>query len=156
FLLGIWLVRRGLFHDIAGHRSWLLGGVGLGFGLGLPAELLAALVYYLRPESQMPGLIGMLAALPMSLAYLSLILLWWQYGGADRLRTSLEAVGRTALSNYLLQSVLCNLVFYCYGLRLYGQVGYATAFGIVVLIWLAQIGITRLWSRYFAIGPVEW
>lgn len=156
FLLGIWLVRRGLFHDIARHRSWLFWGLGLGFGLGLPVELLAALVYCLRPESQMPGFIGMLGALPMSLGYLGLILLWSQQGTAGPLRNVLEAVGRTALSNYLLQSVLCNLVFYSYGLRLYGQVGYATAFGSVVLIWLVEIGVTLLWSRYFAMGPVEW
>jgi uncharacterized membrane protein YeiB len=38
------------------------------------------------------------------------------------------------------------------GLRLFGQVGHAAAFGVVVLIWLVEIGVTQLWSRYFTMG----
>jgi uncharacterized protein len=156
FLLGICLARRGVFSDVAEHRSAIRWGIAVCLGVGLPIQLLGALVYVLRPDSQLSGFIGMTGALPMSLAYLGLVLLWAERGPAGWFRASLQTVGRTALSNYLLQSVLCNLIFYCYGLRLYGQVGHAGAFAIVVLIWVVAIGVSVVWSRYFQMGPVEW
>jgi len=156
FLIGIWLVRRRFFDNGAIPRPWLFPAIGSAFGLGLAIEFVAALAYCLYPDSQLPAGVSMLGALPMALGYLSLILLWSQRHPAGWLRNSLEAVGRTALSNYLLQSLLCNLIFYCYGLRLFGQVGYAAAFGIVILVWLIEIAVTLLWTRYFAMGPVEW
>jgi uncharacterized protein len=156
FLIGIWLSRRGVFSDVAVHRTPILWGIAVCIAVGLPIQLASAIAYAFRPDSQLPGFIAMTGALPTSLAYLGLILLWSESGFAGWLRTSLQAVGRTALSNYLLQSVLCNLIFYCSGLRLYGQVGHAGAFGIVLLIWLTEIAVSVLWSRWFQMGPVEW
>jgi uncharacterized protein len=61
-----------------------------------------------------------------------------------------------ALTNYLLQSVLCGLVFYGYGLGLFGEYGHTFGFGVALSIWLLELAWSPLWLRYFTSGPVEW
>ncbi len=68
----------------------------------------------------------------------------------------LAAVGRTALSNYLLQSLVCTTIFYSYGLGLYGQVGPALGLALTALIFALQIPLSMWWLRRFRFGPAEW
>ena len=97
-----------------------------------------------------------MGALPLTLAYLGLVLFWSRSGYLQWLQQRLRAVGRLALSNYLLHSVLLGWIFYGYGLGLYTQVGRAAALGIVLAIWILQLGLSPVWLRYFQMGPVEW
>jgi uncharacterized protein len=46
----------------------------------------------------------------------------------------LAAVGRMALTNYLLQSILCTTLFYGYGMALFGRVDRVGLWGIVLVI----------------------
>ena len=48
------------------------------------------------------------------------------------LQKALAAVGRTALSNYLLQTILATAIFYGHGLGLFGSVERVGQIGIVV------------------------
>ena len=66
------------------------------------------------------------------------------------------AVGRMALTNYLLQSVICTTIFYGHGLGLFGRVDRAGQLAIVVGIWAFQLLASSVWLGYFAVGPVEW
>jgi uncharacterized protein len=61
-----------------------------------------------------------------------------------------------ALTNYLLQTVVCVLLFYGYGFGLYGRFGATAATLIALAIFLFQISISALWLRYFDYGPMEW
>jgi len=65
-------------------------------------------------------------------------------------------VGRLALSNYLLQSLICTTIFYGHGLGLFGEIDRAAQVAIVVLIWGFELVISTLWLRRFSMGPVEW
>ncbi len=69
---------------------------------------------------------------------------------------ALAAVGRTAFSNYILQSVLATLIFYGHGLGLFASVTRVEALGIVVVIWMIQVPLSVLWLRFFRYGPLEW
>ena len=64
--------------------------------------------------------------------------------------------GRTALTNYVLQSVAGTAILYGWGLGLLGELRnihtFAIGFGVLVL----QILISRLWMRFFRYGPLEW
>jgi uncharacterized protein len=66
------------------------------------------------------------------------------------------SVGRTALSNYLLQAIICTIVFYGHGLGLYGQIERKFQILIVISIWIFQLIITNIWLCYFRFGPAEW
>jgi uncharacterized protein len=61
-----------------------------------------------------------------------------------------------ALSNYLLQSLVCTTLFYSYGLGWYGSVGRAAGLVLVVIIYAAQIPLSVWWLKHFRFGPAEW
>jgi uncharacterized protein len=65
-------------------------------------------------------------------------------------------VGRTALSNYLLQTVICTTIFYGQGFALFGQVSRVQQAMFVVGIWIVQIVVSSLWMKWFRFGPAEW
>jgi uncharacterized protein len=73
-----------------------------------------------------------------------------------RLLAPLAPVGRKALSNYLIQSLIASLIFTGYGLGLYGRVGAALGLVLSLAIFAAQIPLSMLWLRRFDFGPVEW
>ena len=68
----------------------------------------------------------------------------------------LQAVGRLALTNYLLQTLICTTLFYSYGLGLYGKVGPVDAALLAIAIYLLQVALSSLWVRRFRFGPAEW
>ncbi len=72
-----------------------------------------------------------------------------------RLLSWAAPLGRTAFTNYLLQSVVLSALFYGWGLRLYGMGAFA-AFSIGVSLYLAQVIISTLWLAKYRFGPVEW
>jgi uncharacterized protein len=67
--------------------------------------------------------------------------------------TALAAVGRTALSNYLFQSVVFTVI--AYGLGGYGRIGWAGGLGLAVATFALQVPLSLLWLRRFRFGPVE-
>ena len=77
-------------------------------------------------------------------------------GAVAGLVHSLAAVGRTALTNYLFQTVVCTAIFYGHGLGFFGQVERIGQVGIVLGIWAVQLMISPLWLRWFRFGPIEW
>ena len=72
------------------------------------------------------------------------------------LRRRLEAVGRLAFTNYLLQSFVCTTIFYGHGLGLFGRVPRIGQIAIVAGVWLVQLLFSPIWLRYFHMGPFEW
>jgi uncharacterized protein len=89
----------------------------------------------------------------VALGWTALVMLVCQRGWPLR---PVAAVGRMALSNYLLQSVICTTIFYGHGLGLFGRVDRAGQFAIVMGVWAFQLLASFAWFRYFAVGPVEW
>jgi uncharacterized protein len=72
------------------------------------------------------------------------------------LRVRLAPVGRMALSNYLLQSLVLGFVFYGYGLGLFGRLASAEALPVALTLYAAQIVASAVWLRHFRFGPAEW
>lgn len=92
----------------------------------------------------------------MVIGYMSLIVLAHQRGMISRLASWISPVGQMALTNYLMQSVICALIFYGYGLGLYGSVSRLELLPIIVGIWVFQIGFAGFWLSLFKQGPIEW
>ena len=96
------------------------------------------------------------AGVPLAQSYIAaLTLLLQNEVWLARLRP-LAAVGRMALSNYLLQSLIATTLFYGYGFGLFGQVGPALGLLTTIAIFTAQIPISVWWMGRFQFGPVEW
>jgi uncharacterized protein len=68
----------------------------------------------------------------------------------------LASVGRMALSNYILHSLICTTILYSYGFGLYGSVDPFAGLLLTCAIFFAQLFISPLWMKYFHYGPLEW
>jgi uncharacterized protein len=89
-------------------------------------------------------------------AYIAVVMLYNRIRSDGITTRALAAVGRTAFSNYILQTLLATSIFYGHGLGLFGSVSRVEALGIVVGIWIVQVPLSVLWLRYFRYGPMEW
>lgn len=164
FLLGMWLWRTGILRDPTEHRAALQRARRLGLWIGLPGSIAAiAFQYTFRPDPFAPDLamigmmlIGSVAIPALSVFYCSTVILWYEDSvWRERLRT-FAPVGRTALTNYLAQSLIATTIFYGYGGGLFGKVGPPALLVLTVVIYAAQIQLSRAWTVRFRYGPMEW
>jgi uncharacterized protein len=89
-------------------------------------------------------------------AYIGLVMLICQANPLEKFTRPFTAVGRTALSNYLLQTLICTTIFYGHGFGLFGKVERAGQALIVLAIWIVQLIVSPIWLRHFRFGPAEW
>jgi uncharacterized protein len=69
---------------------------------------------------------------------------------------SLRGIALLGITNYLMQSLLCGIIFYGVGFGLFGQLQRYEIYYVVLGIWIFQIFFSRIWLRYFLFGPLEW
>jgi len=82
---------------------------------------------------------------------------WWCKGAVFiRFQGLLANVGRMALSNYLLQSLIGTSIFYGYGLGWYGQLDRWHLLVIMFAMWGAQLALSYVWLAWFRQGPIEY
>lgn len=158
-ILGMVLCRTGILTQPAPRARYVALGTA-GFAIGLPlaiwqtTTLLAADFHPVTVE--VTKLTYDVRRLAMALGYLGLIL-WFSHGTAGlALRRALAAVGRMALTNYLAQSILCALIFYGFGLGLYGRVTGFQLYGVVLAIWALELAWSSWWLKRYRLGPFEW
>ena len=139
------------------YRNLLIAGFGLGFPLVILGVVRNFAAGWILEYSRFVGSqFNYWGSLGVSLGYIAIIMLVaksrrWQQGIRP-----FAAVGRTALSNYLFQTIAATLIFYGHGLGLFGQVERSGQVLIVLGIWVVQLIISPLWLRHFRFGPAEW
>ena len=92
----------------------------------------------------------------IALAHASVLLLIVRAGALPRLMARFAAAGRMAFSNYLMTSIITNLVFCGYGLGLYGKLSRFEQLGVVALVWAFILIWSKPWLARFQYGPFEW
>ncbi|MBL8307584.1 MAG: DUF418 domain-containing protein [Rubrivivax sp.] len=161
FLLGMWFVRSGVMENTAAHlplfRRLAVVGISLGVGLSLASASIA--VSHVPGDRYdgwgIAGGLHMLGNLPACVGYISLVVLMLHSRGPLSRIGVLAPMGRMALTNYLMQSVICGLYFYGYGLGHFG-IGRAAQFVFVAVVFLAQLAFSHWWLARFRYGPMEW
>nr|WP_279576983.1 DUF418 domain-containing protein [Planococcus ruber] len=91
----------------------------------------------------------------VAVGYASLIILAAQNARAKKLFNPIAKAGRMSLTTYLMQSVIATLIFYSYGLGLYGQVDLLTGTWIALGIFAIQLIFAEVWFSKFKQGPIE-
>jgi uncharacterized protein len=162
FLLGAWFTRSGALLRPAEHLGLYRGLQRWGFGLGLPLALWSAWVL----PNAMPDTLDlvtatasnamMVANLLLCLAYLSTIALLLQTPAWAARLAWLAPAGRMALTNYLLQSIVCVGIFYGYGLGYFEQLSRAWQVPFVLALFALQVVLSHWWLARFRFGPAEW
>ena len=162
FLLGCYAYRRGFFQNLSSHQPFIRRVLVYGLALGLIGNV--AFAALAGAEAVIPptpaGIVGVIAyafGVPaLALFFIALVATLWQKAAWRRLLAFLAPVGRMALTNYLLQTVFCVLIFYGYGFGQFGRLGALASTLIALAIFLLQILTSALWLSYFAYGPMEW
>jgi uncharacterized protein len=95
-----------------------------------------------------------LGRLGMTIGHLGLLLLFVRSGILRPVRRAFAAVGRMAITNYLMHSAICLVLFILMGW--YGQLERHQLYYVVFAIWIFQLVFSPLWLKYFRFGPVEW
>jgi uncharacterized protein len=67
-----------------------------------------------------------------------------------------SSAGKLALSNYLLQTIICTLFFYGYGMGYYGRLTQFKLYIFAAEIILVQLVLSVTWLKYYKQGPAEW
>jgi len=158
-LMGMALYKWGLLDGtrLKAYRIWLI----LGIVVGLPVTAWGALRQFASGWEPISAFLvdtqfGYWASLLVALGWAGLVFLTLAAGRVPWLTTRLAAVGRMALTNYLMQTVLCSFIFYGRGLGLFGHVSRMGQLGIVVLVWIVQLLWSAWWLERFRFGPAEW
>jgi uncharacterized protein len=130
---------------------WLSLAVLLAYG----PQLLGS--FYFKIHWKMLSLIWMIQQPAGSLFYISVIvsLLASRPMWIPKL-SRLGAVGRMALTNYLLQSVVGTTLYYGYGLNFQTKMGNLPGLLLAMVVFSLQILLSNWWLRAFQFGPCEW
>ena len=161
FLLGMWTWKKGILQR-PGEHTVLIRRVqwwGLAVGVLGNVAFLAVPELLREPRAlvQLAFGLGFLLGNPaLCLFYAATIV---RLAGRPRCRRALAAVvpvGRMALSNYFLQTLVCTTLFYGYGLGLFGRTGPALNLVVIVFVFALAIVASNLWARRFRFGPAEW
>ncbi|MGB5487373.1 MAG: DUF418 domain-containing protein [Lysobacterales bacterium] len=159
-LLGMGLMKSGVFtaqRPPGFYRKWII----FGFGLGLPV-----IAYGMREWSRLDydfiasflytSHFNYFASVLVALGWVGIVMRLCQSGKLAALRARLAAVGRMALSNYLLQSILGVFIFSGYGLGLFGYFGRFSLWWFILGIWVVQLILSPWWLARYRFGPAEW
>ncbi|MNM88060.1 hypothetical protein D3C81_1002580 [compost metagenome] len=151
FLLGAYCAKKNLLSDIKENKNKL---IQLGLVCGIIGIVLQ-IPKLLGSSSDTWEIIGMFIASPLlMLSYVALFsLLFLKYGKALSIFCN---PGRIGLSMYILQSVLCGLIFYSYGLGLFGKMELWQTELVAILIFTVQVALSSLYLRRFKTGPIEY
>ncbi len=159
-LLGMGLMKSGVFTAQRApgfYRKWIL----FGFGIGLPV-----IAYGIREWDRLDfdfimsflytSHFNYFASVLVAMAWVGIVMRLCQSGKLAALRARLAAVGRMALTNYLLQSITGVLIFSGYGLGLFGTFGRFSLWWFILGIWAMQLLLSPWWMARFRYGPAEW
>ena len=157
-LLGMALYRWGVLSDDRSNRLYALLAAGGMAGVGV----VLAGVWFIEASNWSAGAalfwrqFNYWGSFLVAGGYIGVITLYARWRPRGPLTRALAAVGRTAFTNYLLQTIVATTLFYGHGFGLFGSVSRAEALGFVAVFWVVQILLSVVWLRLFRFGPVEW
>ncbi len=162
FLIGQYAARKAYIQNVKGNLPFLRQLCLWGFIIGIPANLFGAWasiyadVYNPNPMALAAIFVTAFGGPALTLAYISGIAILLQKGYMVRLSRWLSAVGRMALTNYLMHSIVASLIFMNYGLGLYGKITPLQGLPLVFIMFGLQIPFSIYWLKHFRFGPFEW
>ena len=158
-----------LFGYAAGRQQWLASPqtweprtrrlLLMTAPLGLLGALLYALTAAYKPGGGLETFafgLGQLTAPLLTAAYCLLMLALFNTTAGARLCARLAPLGKMALSNYLMQSMLLGLLFTGYGAGWINQVEPWLLLPMAAAIFILQMWLSAHWLRRHPYGPFEW
>jgi len=159
-LAGMGLYRLGLFNATLPARTYRRMIV-TGLLVGIPIILLGVNFNQAAGWTFETGFFGgkqfnYWGSLFVSAGWIGLVMLGCQWSQGGRLYRSLAATGQMALTNYLMQTIICITIFYGHGLGMFGRIERTGQIVIVFAVWVFQLALSPWWLKRFRFGPFEW
>jgi uncharacterized protein len=162
FLLGYWLVVSGAIKNHAQHPKLFgyMARIGLGVGLFVTVGGLVTLghpaVEHIMPIQAAANVLFAGGQFFMAAGYLGLLIRLLDSPKWHNMLAKLAPMGRMALTNYIMHSIILSSVFYGYAGGLYGEISRAPQMLIVFAIVAIQIPLSSWWLKHYQFGPLEW
>lgn len=160
-MFGLYAAKRGVLSHPLDHRRGLMRLLIGSAIISIPLELLVIYLSTAQSPASLLRLQGygvqlwtVLAGWAMSFLYLAVYYLWGVRDTWQKRLTFLAPVGRMALSNYLMQTILMTIIIRVFGL--YGKA--SLGLGLLLVLMLLPINIvgSHIWLRAFCYGPFEY
>ncbi|SDB58402.1 uncharacterized protein SAMN03097699_2305 [Flavobacteriaceae bacterium MAR_2010_188] len=160
FLLGYYVGRNKIYANLHQYKNLFKKILIYGLIIGIPANV--GMVYSIWGENWSPGVDMLntvayaLGVVPLALAYVTGLCLYWIKKNGQTKLLIFAPVGRMALTNYIMQTILGIIIFYEVGLGWGGYIGPALFLPFAFIIFIFQVIFSRYWLKYFSYGPIEW
>ena len=159
-LIGMALYKLGVF-SAARSKRFYVGLVGVGLLVGIPT------IMYGVARNELAGWnvkysfffgpqFNYWASILVALGWVGVVMLACKSEAVRPLTRPFAAVGQMALTNYVMQTVLCTFLFYGHGLGRFGMFERWQQLLVVVAVWALQLVVSPFWLRRFRFGPAEW
>tara|TARA_B100000614_G_scaffold134048_1_gene119308 strand:- start:110 stop:730 length:621 start_codon:yes stop_codon:yes gene_type:complete len=131
-------------------RSIALLIVGISFsGIGLVWTYLNDFSTAAIIQGNLANTIG---TIPMAFGYVGL-LMWWNERAKSSIINRVQALGKTALSNYIGQTIVCLTLAVIIPQAWLSR---STVLLLVLAIWWMQLFVSEQWLKRYKFGPMEY
>ena len=159
-LLGMGLYKSGILtasKSVSFYKTMAIWCLMVGLGLGAFGGHKNMLHEYECTYSFFAGTkYNTFSSVFMVLGYIGLLMWAAKSKIGPALEKWLAPVGRMALTNYLMQSIIATTIFYGHGFGLFGTMGRASHWLVIIPVWTFQILFSKWWMDRFKFGPAEW
>ncbi len=156
FLTGLLIGRCGAGGTLS-NRHLLRHTLVLALAIGLPVVSAQGFVMLTQPvvPAWLTALDTAIGSAALGFAYATALLLLLQRSVWRTRLAPLGALGRTSLSNYLLQSLVFTSLYYGYGGGLYAHVPLSVSVILALVLCTLQVFASRWWLSHYDQGPLE-
>ena len=161
FLLGFYAGRKMIYVNLENYVSIFKLLRRWGFIIGIPSAI--ACTYFEFFGKHIPDAMGLAhtifyatSVVPLCLAYVSVICLQWLKKKGNTKIKVLAPLGRMALTNYLMQTILGITIYYGVGFGFGGNIGPVIFIPVSLGFYVLQIIYSTWWLKHFNYGPFEW
>ena len=98
------------------------------------------------------NLANTIGTIPIAFGYIGL-LMWWNERAKSLLINRVQALGKTALSNYIGQTVVCLTLAIIIPQAWLSR---SIVFLLIIVIWWLQLFVSEQWLKHYKFGPMEY
>jgi uncharacterized protein len=164
FMIGYWIGQTGRLYKFQEHTVFFRKSMRICAWTGFPLMLIITATRILLDNGVLSPGTGWqwitdstdIASLALGIFYAIRFAFLYQDGKWKNRLSVFKEMGRMALTNYLMQTIINIIIFNGFGFDLAGKIGPALYILWFVILTISQILFSKWWLKKFRFGPVEW
>jgi len=164
FMIGYWIGQTGKIYHIEDHADFFRKTIRICAWIGFPIMLIATATQVLLDFEVLPpksdwklvNYVMLIGSLAVGIFYAIKFALLYQNNKWKKRLSVFKELGRMALTNYLMQTVVNIIIFNGIGFGLAGKIGPSIYILWFIVLITLQIFFSKWWLSKYNFGPVEW